>query len=114
MKKHLGSTIALILGIPLSITGFANSNSFAIAGPIIVVGALAYRSAKKRKLGEVNDSIFRKVIEVVVIIAIAFVILSINNLANYIAKEPVQTLIIPLWVLIAYTIIALKRPIKTK
>ena len=47
MKKHIGSTIALILGILYFISGLTKGNSGLIAGPIMILGALAYRSAKE-------------------------------------------------------------------
>ena len=109
MKKHIGSTIALILGLLSFASGVnpGNPGGF-VAGPVIILGALAYRSAKKRKLGEVNNSTLRKVLEALALIMIAAAILLQRDLKNLIATDPVPNLIIPLWAIIAYTVIAFK------
>jgi len=110
MKKHIGSTIALILGF-LSFAGSvanpANPGGL-IAGPVIILGALAYRSAKKRKLGEVHNTAMRKGLEISALIIIAAAILLQNDLKTLIATDPVPSLVIPLWAIIAYVVIASK------
>jgi hypothetical protein len=121
MKRHIGSTIALILG-GLSFASGVNSVSGVnvgspsglVAGPLIILGALAYRSAKKRKLGEVKNTPLRKGLEVLELIMIAAVILLQNDLKNLIATEPVTNLIIPLWAIIAYTVVVFKTRNKAK
>ncbi len=111
MKKHLGSTVALILGALIFAAGITQQQgSLLIAGPIIFVGAFAYRSAKKRNLGEVKNSLLRKILEAVAVIAIIVAVLLQNDVARLIATDPVPNLIIPLWVIIAYVIIVLRRP----
>ena len=110
MKKHIGSTIALILGF-LSFAGsVANptNQSGLIAGPVIILGALAYRSAKKRKLGEVHDTSLHKGLEGLALIIVAAAILLQKDLITLIATDPVPNLIIPLWVIIAYVVVAFK------
>jgi hypothetical protein len=109
MKKHIGSTIALILGVLSFASGVnAGSPSGLVAGPVIILGALAYRSAKKRKLGEVNNTPLRKGLEVLALIMIAAAILLQKDLKNLIATDPVPNIIIPLWAIIAYAVIAFK------
>ena len=116
MKKHIGSTIALILGF-LSFAGSvanpANPGGL-IAGPVIILGALAYRSAKKRKLGEVHNTALRKGLEISALIIIAAAILLQKDLKTLIATDPVPNQIIPLWVIIAYIVIAFKAKQSTK
>ncbi len=114
MKKHIGSTISLILGV-LSfasgvnyISGVNSDSSGLVTGPVIILGALAYRSAKKRKIGEVNNTLLRKGLEILALVMIAAGILLINDLKNLIIRDPVPYLIIPLWAIIAYVVIALK------
>lgn len=75
--KHLGSTIAIIFGVLTILTGFAgpipNASKIgdkAITGAIIILGALAYRSAKKRKLGECKNTKKRLSLEIGKIIVI--------------------------------------------
>ena len=111
--RHLGSTIAIILGIILAGSsigkiqkGYPLTGDFHI-GIIIIIGALAYRSAKRRKLGEVKPTIFRKVMEglAVFIILLQFAFITKSSLQN----EPLNSFVIPLWALVAYLIINLKK-----
>lgn len=111
MKKHIGSTIAFILGF-LSFSGsLANPQnpSGLISGPIIIIGALVYRSAKKRKLEEARNSLVRKVLEIIALVLITFAILFQNNLLVLIESDPVSNLIIPLWTIVAYIVVKLKK-----
>jgi|WetSurSiteA1Bulk_404760.scaffolds.fasta_scaffold49853_2 hypothetical protein len=114
MKKHIGSTIALVLGVISLISGLNKPSGLLVAGLVIILGALAYRSAKKRILGEVKTSLLRKGLEVVTIVIIVAAVLLQNDLTNRIITDPVPNLIIPLWAIIAYAIIVLKRKKNTK
>ena len=68
--KHLGSTVALFLGA-LAFIGAASriGNGDPVApgvlkaGLVLIVGALVYRSAKRRRLGEVASTSARRVLE---------------------------------------------------
>ena len=107
MKRHVGSTIALILGV-LSFASSLSNPSGLVAGPVIILGALAYRSAKKRKLGEVNSTLLRKGFEASALVIIAAAVLLQNDLKNLIVTDPVSTVIIPLWAIVAYIVIVSK------
>ena len=109
MKKHIGSTLALILGILTLAAGAGKPSSLLIAGPVIILGALAYRSAKKRSLDEVQDSLLRKGLEALAIVIIVAAVLLQNDIKNQIIMDPVPNLIIPLWAIVAYAIIVSKR-----
>ena len=80
--KHSGSMIAIICGIILFMsgvgpnleeTGIANPGSI-FGGISLLFGAIAYRLAKKRKLGVINFSISLLVIEVICIGIVIFLI----------------------------------------
>ena len=109
MKKHIGSTIALILGIISLAAGVTQLNSLIVAGPVIILGALAYRSAKKRRLGEVKTTLLRKGLEVSALVIIIVAVLLQRDLKNLIATDPIPNLIIPLWAIVAYIIVASKQ-----
>lgn len=109
MKKHLGSTIALVIGVLFFISGLIQPTNNLIRGIIITFGALAYRSAKKQKLGEVRVSLLRKTLELFLIVIIIAAVLLQNNLSYKIETYPVDNLIIPLWAIIAYLVIAFKK-----
>lgn len=118
MKKHLGSTIALVIGVLSVISGISilakpsnipdlDTKNILDTGIIIILGALAYRSAKKRKLGTVKSTILLQCYEIAAIcIAVAIVMLK-SNLKYRIATEPVLYFLM-LWVVIAYIIISFK------
>jgi len=114
MKRHIGSTIALVLGFLLLAIGAAKPSSLLITGPIIILGALAFCSAKKRMLGEVKDSLLRRGLEALAIAIIVAAVLLQNDLKVQIITDPVPNLIIPLWAIVAYVIIVSKRKRATK
>jgi len=110
MKKNIGSTIAIVLGVLVLITGFTQFNvSYINAGFIMMIGAFAYRSAKKRALGEEKNTNIRKAIELTGVVIIILLIVLQKNLLILVAEDPVPNLIIPLWVIIAYFVAFLKK-----
>ncbi len=109
MKKHIGSTIALVIGALLIASGAANLSPALISGLTIVLGALAYRSAKKRKLADVSNSALRLTIEIVGVVLSILIVFLQKDLKHLITSDPVPNLLIPLWVLIAYLVVSLKK-----
>ena len=113
-KKFIGSTVVLVLGIlsflgavsqiPMGITGINP-----LAGLVMILGALAYKSLKKRKLGIVKQSLIRSVLEYVALALIVLLIVLQNNLMDQIANDPVPNMIIPVFVFIAYGIVYFKK-----
>ena len=77
-----------------------------IAGFVIVLGAVAYRSAKKRRLGEVKSTTTRQVFEIVLLAALCAAILAQKNLSQLIVTDPVTNVVIPVWVIVAYAVVA--------
>ena len=114
MKKHIGSTIALVVGILYFLGSLSNMGSGIISGPIMIIGALAYRSAKQRHLGNCKPTITRKIFEITGLVVIVVAIVFQTNLKETIATDPVPNFIIPLWAIIAYLVIALKKAKPTK
>jgi hypothetical protein len=102
--RHAGSTLAMALGAIYFAANFVPPR----AGLVTVLGALAYRSAKKRRLGETEDSFGRQIVEAVLIVpALASVVFQ-RDLKQAIATDPIATLVIPLWCVLAYAIAALR------
>jgi len=95
-NKHTGSMTAIIFGIllfasgigPLEETGTINGGS-AFGGISLFFGAIAYRLAKKRKLGTLNY--FLVAIEVVCI-SIAVLIVAMTN-REFMIENPIAVLI---------------------
>jgi GYF domain 2 len=114
LKRHLGSTLALIIGglalvaglarvvATLGATSFEPGSSMPQAGVVIILGALAYRSAKKRRTGEAKSTFTRQFLEIASLVLICLVILMQNNLKYLIATDPVPNAVIPIWAILAY------------
>jgi len=109
MRSNIGSTVALILGALYLVAGLAQKNAGLVGGPIIILGALAYRSAKYRK-SHSSGQWWRIVAEIAAMLVIAFLWLAQSNLKSAIATDPVPNLIIPLWAVVAYGIALVRRP----
>ena len=109
MKKHIGSTLALVLAV-ISLAAGVSQPSMLVAGIVILLGALAYRSAKKRSLGEVPNSNLRRSVEAVAVaLAVAAVALQ-ANVRELIVADPVPNFLVPVWVVVAYLVVALRKP----
>jgi len=113
----MGSTIALSLGTVALLGGFASAyrgrgagaGDLIISAPIILLGALAYRSAKKRMLGHVAATTTRKVMEAVAILLIIGLLFATNDLKTLVALEPAHYIVIPAWAIIAYLFVGFRR-----
>jgi len=108
---HLGSSIAISLGALLFLIGVqAHTDAdIDIAGAAVIVGALAYRSAKKRKLGEVPNTYVRIRMELLGLVAI-FLSVALKNDRNFLmATHPITNIVIPFLSLVPYPFIALKK-----
>jgi hypothetical protein len=111
--RHLGSTVCLILGT-ISFTagllrvpaGMEAEGTF-VSGTFMILGTIAYRSAKKRRLQEVSSTVPRKFVEVGLLLLISVLVLTQNNLNHQMTTHPVLNLIVPLWAIIAYSAVNL-------
>ena len=112
MKQFLLSNIALVIGVLSLISGLTNPSWLLIAGIMIILGTLAYQSAKKRKLGLAKDTIIKKVLEIISIIIVLFLALAKENWFDLMYEDPLPYLIIPVWVLGVYLYIVFLKPKK--
>ena len=110
MIKHIGSTLALIVGVLSILSGLTKPGGILIMGMVIVLGALAYRSVKKRKLGEVSSTQSRAIYEASAIVVALLAVLLQNNVVYLIQTDPVPNLIVPIWVLVAYVAVLIWKP----
>ena len=113
--KHIGSTIGIIMGVSLMLTGLTRTESFQslITGIVVLFGTIAYRSAKKRKLFEVSNTPVRILYEILMVIVSISLVAMQNNLPYLIESDPVPNFIVPLWVIIAYAVIFIRKPTTT-
>lgn len=110
--RHLGSSIALVLGF-FGLIGElgglskgAEPSGMMIGAPIMILGALAYRSAKKRALGELPSSPSRWLFELAMIASIPILLLAQPNLQALMATDPAPYFVIPLWAIAAWLVAA--------
>ena len=113
--KHAGSMIAIILGILLILSNIslvAQGQRADIAGAIgglsLLLGSIAYRIAKKRKLKSVSPSVIRFIPEVTFIVLSMLVVILQSNLAFQLMMNPFTNGFLPLSVLIAYIFLLLQ------
>ena len=105
MKRHLGSTLAVVLAGLFFVVGVTNPKSGQLLMAFVTLfGALAYRSAKKRHLGEVKNTTTRVVIECVFIALITLAVVMQNDLRDQIAEHPAVNVLPLAWALIAYVV----------
>src|SRR6266496_1577617 len=70
-RRFIGSNVALVFGLFLLFNIFAPPGEYPYAvdafidGLCIIAGALAYKSAKKRKLGIVKNAKYRQYTEII-------------------------------------------------
>jgi hypothetical protein len=111
--RHLGSTVCLILGTISFIAGLLpvpavmEAEATFVSGAFMILGATAYRSAKKRRLQEVSSTLPRKFVEVALLLLVCVLVITQNNLAHQISNHPVSNLIVPLWAIVAYSAVNL-------
>jgi hypothetical protein len=93
LKRHLGSSLALVTGslvlvsalvraATLGANSFESGSSMPQAGVVMILGALAYRSAKKRRIGEAKSTFTRQLLEIASLVLACLVILMQSNLSS--------------------------------
>lgn len=90
-RRFIGSTVALILGLLFLITAASRGQDAApqiLGGVEVIVGALAFRSLKHRRLGLCDDSIGRRVAEGAALVSIVALVLFQSNVRAR-TREPV-------------------------
>ena len=112
--RFLGSTLAIVAGIlyfagSLSKVQDGGNAAGLVAGPMIVLGALAYRSRKRRLLGLRKATLVRRCIEILALLVILAAWLLQKDIKLLIATDPIPNLVVPLWVIVAYFCTGLSR-----
>ena len=105
MKKHIWTSITIAFAILIFVAGIqdvGNNNGRVLTGEVILLSALACRSANKRKLKEVNNTNLRKIIEALLMLVLVLLVVLQNDLAVRIQIDPAPNLIIPIVCLIFY------------
>ena len=98
---HLGSTLAIIFGIIISLSSILKisngsmTESGWVGGISLILGALAYRSAKKRRLNQVKNTLLRRSLECSSCLLILLIVFCQNGAIELMNTDPVPNLIIP-------------------
>ena len=101
MRKHLWTSTAIVCAILIYASGIQavlgnSSGGQLLAGEVILLSAIACRSANKRRLKEVTNSTLRKIIEALLILGLVLLVVLQNELPMRLATDPAPNLIIPL------------------
>jgi len=111
--KNIWNKFFIGLGVLTFLSGFTVINERTttqnITGIIIIIGALAYKSASKRKNKEVKNTNLRLGIELFGMLVIVLLIVMQNNLLYQIQTEPVPNFIIPAIAITTYLIKLIKK-----
>jgi hypothetical protein len=111
-KQFLGSLITLIVGALFTIVGVIIDSNFVINGIVIILGALAYLSAKRRRLNMASHKSLWVILEILTLLAIAPITLLRNP--QVLANNMILNLGIPFWILVAYVVVIPKPKFKVK
>jgi len=111
VAKFYGSSVAVAFGSLYFISAISaiakntgGSANGLFLGPAIILGALAYKSAKKRKLNIIETTVVRESFEIAAILLVLASVLMLNvSIKKFMAENPVPFLLW-LWALIPYFI----------
>lgn len=105
--RFLGSSLALLWGWPYWLGSIAQvqhggGGAGLVAGPMVILGALAYRSRKRRRMGLRDSTMVRRCLEGLTISAILAAWLLKNDLMRLMYEDPIPNFLIPVWIVAAY------------
>ena len=99
--KHYGSTIGIIMGVLLFLIPFGSpelmSSHYFTTGILVILGSLAYRFKKKQFLTGAKRF---PILEIIVAILLLF---HLNLGFSRVYEQPINFLLIPIWIIIAYS-----------
>jgi predicted membrane channel-forming protein YqfA (hemolysin III family) len=106
-KKLIGSTIVLMIGVLTMISALIYPSPTAVTadsfpGLFMILGALAYRSAKKRKLKPIENTRKRRMLEFLALALMAVIILLDPDILQRTHDGAITNLIILVWAIVAY------------
>ena len=104
MRKHIWTTMSIILAIITWASGIQTLSGNLLAGEVMLLSALACRSANKRRLMEVSSTNTRIAFEFVLIVVMILLVILQNGLKDLIATDPVPNFVIPVICFIFYSL----------
>ena len=116
--KHrmIGSTAALVVGVLGFLGSFGrladDQDADLIPWTFVLLGAVAYRSRRRRLLGLRSDSHARVLFEAVCLAVLAVAWLALTDVAVLVVYQPATYLMFPIWALAAYPCAGFRLPLK--
>ena len=104
MRKHIWTSLAIALAILTWASGLQTLSGNLLAGKVMLLSALACRSANKRRLMEVNSVNKRIIFEIALIVIIILLVVLQNGLMDLMATDPVPNFVIPVICLMFYAL----------
>ena len=102
MKKHIWTTMAIVFAVLFFGSKPQPLGGNLLVGAVMLLSALACRSANKRRLQEVAANKIRIIIEFSLIFIMILLVILQNDLKDLIRVDPVPHLIIPVFCLAFY------------
>ena len=100
-NKHYGSTIGIIIGVLLFLIPFGSpelmGSHYCTTGVLVILGSLAYRFRKKQFLTG------KKRFPILEIFVAILLLLHLSLGFNRAYEQPINFLLIPIWIIIAYS-----------
>ena len=104
MRRHIWTTLSIALAIITWVSGLQTLSGNLLAGEVMLLSALACRSANKRRLMEVHSTNKRMIYELVLIVIMVLLVILQNGLKDLIATDPVPNFVIPVICFIFYSL----------
>jgi hypothetical protein len=114
IPKYVGSKVVIAIGclllaasieqMPKATNELARLSAFdsSLSGIVMILGACAYSSAKRRRLGEAQGKGLRIFLELFAVLVIGFLTFGRNDLKMAIIEDPVSSFVIPVCCILAY------------
>ena len=104
MRKHIWTSLAIALAILTWASGLQTLSGNLLAGEVMLLSALACRSANKRRFMEANSVNKRIIFEISLIVIIILLVVLQNGLMDLMATDPVPNFVIPVISLMFYAL----------
>jgi hypothetical protein len=112
--SFIGSTVATLIGVISIVSELSHISTWVhmdnfVGGITAIFGAVAYRLAKERRLGLKPDSALLRSVEAALLAAVVATPIVQTVMGVDFVTRPWSNLLIPMWTVIAYLYVRLKK-----
>ena len=111
--SFIGSTTVMVIGVISFISQIRHwpnvSDDELLGGITMVLGALAYRLAKQRRLGLAPDTRWKPIVEIVLLLLVFVPTFLEARVQDGIIHNPLGSYVIPIWSVAAYLTVRYRR-----